>query len=356
MLETIIEPTESHSTNLGNVSLIIPTNNRRPTISDVPSHLESVGYAVPTSDCRPQTSYASTILPNGINTEGRPIAGIDWSRSEVIVNVEGQPIAKFKTLSKAAKHYPGYIWVLESTADSFELQNRQKDLNAIKKNNIKAYCFNPKFTSNHRIKWNDIAKTDEADSGVIRRIFTETNVTCGVFKQIIRKDKLREKIKKVLVKDRQYEGKYSTKIGRKYLSDPSKMPTQFHELIYDAAGLKLKTPRYEPRNQIGRLLIVAENVREANRGFRMFRRQVGDYGQGYGSMSRSEFYWWIVRIITNSRLKKVGLIKEVKDSHIDPKTKESKKVRIWSLEEDKIKRQAMKEAHKMLKFLWKLTI
>jgi hypothetical protein len=298
----------------------------------------------------------NNILPNGINTNGRSIAGLDWSRQEVIVNVEGQPLARFKTLSEAAPNYENYIWVLESTADSFELQNRQIDLDAIEKANIEAYCFNPKFTSIHRIKWNDIIKTDEADTEVIRKIFTETKITCCKFKQLCEKDELREKINQTIIKDRQYDGDISVPLAKKYLPNFKDTPLNLVEFLYKPETIKSKNPKNPtPKVQIGRMLIAAEKVRENGLGFRTFRRQIGNYGQGYGCMIRSDYNWWMARTITNNRLKKMGIEKTTKNSHIDPKTKEEKVVRIWTPEETQVKKQVFKEMQLLTKWLWNLT-
>lgn len=317
----------------------------------------NVSTNVLANNCKHEASYISTLLPNGINTHGRPIAGIDWSRGEIIVNVENKPIAKFKTLAEAAPHYKGYIWVLESTADSFELQNRQIDLDAIKSADIWAWCFNPNFTSKYRIKWNDIPKSDESDSEVIRRIFTETKVTCKRFSQLIKSDLLREQIKKYTVRDRQYQGEESIAIAKKYLPKFEDTPEYLLEFIYKPSSIKAKKPKNPtPKCQIGRLLMICLIVREARLGFRTLRKQVGNYGQGYGCMARSEYYYWLVRIILNARMKKLGIKNTTKHSYIDPKTKKEVENRIWSDKEIEMNKQAMREMEKVLKWLWKLTV
>ena len=303
-------------------------------------------------------SCAADILPNGINTAGRPIAGVDWSRSEVIVNVKGKPLGRFKTLADAAKQYVGYVWALEATADSFELQNRAVDIAAIEAADIWAYCFNSKYTSTYRIKWNDIPKTDEADSEVIRRIFTETKLSCSPFREIVEKDKdtLRKKINKTIIEDRQFEGKQSIEVAKKILPAFSDVPQYLHEFLYKPESIKAKKPKNPtPKKQIGRLLMAAGLVRQTKGGWRVLEKQVGNYGQGYGCMLRSEYQWWLVRPITAARLKKMGIEKDVKISHIDPKTKEEKSVRLWSPEENKVKRQVMREMRDVLKYLWRLT-
>ena len=299
-----------------------------------------------------------SILKNGINTEGRPTAGLDWSRSEVIVNVKDKPIAKFKTLAEAAPHYKGYVWALETTADSYELQKRQIDLDAIKVADIRAYCSNSKYTSLYRIKWEDIPKSDEADSEVIRRIFVETGLPWSRFKQIVKEDNLRKDIKKELVEDRYlFDGDRSVEVARKYLPPYTEVPEHLREFLYEPATIKAKKPKNPtPKKQIGRLLMAAQKVREAGRGWRMFRRQVGNYGQGYACMLRSEYYWWLVRVIVNSQMKKLGLKKTIKTSHIDPKTKKEMGMRIWTPEEIKVKKEVMQNMHDVLKWLWKLTI
>lgn len=318
---------------------------------------EGVSTSIPTNNSRHRLSCVPAFLPNGIALNGKPVCGVDWSRSEVIISEEeDKPVSKFKTLADAAPHYKGYVWVLESTADSFELQNRQIDLDAIKEAGIEAYCFKPKFTSCYRIQWGDIAKTDEADSRVIRRIFLTTNITCGRFKQITRDDPLRIAINKAIITDRQYEGEYSVATAKKYIPSFIDTPAHFREFLYDAATIKPKNPQKAvPKKQIGRLLMAAELVRKDCKGYRTFRRQVGNFGQGYGCMLRSEYYHWLVRIVLNARMKKADINKTTKESHVDPKTKENKFVRVWTHEELFLKKQVMKDMEAVLKWLWKLT-
>lgn len=287
-----------------------------------------------------------------------PVAGVDWSRFEVIVSAKDQPVARFKTLAEAAPNYKGYIWVLEATADSFELQNRQIDIDAIdaiEAAGINAFCFNSKYTSLYRIKWNDIAKTDEADAEVIRRIATETPITCSRFKQIVKEDPIRDAIKKILVEDRYlFDGQKSIELAKANLPEYKDVPESFREFLYKPETIKSKNPRKPtPKKQIGRLFMAIHQVKQAGLGWRTLRRQVGNHGQGYGCMLRSEFYWWLVRIIISARLKKLGIEKTTKISHIDPKTKEERAVRIWAPEEEEVKKKVMRQMDKILKWMWK---
>ena len=55
-------------------------------------------------------------------------------------------------------------------------------------------------------------------------------------------------------------------------------------------------------------------------------------------------------------MKKLGLKKTIKTSHIDPKTKKEMGMRIWTPEEIKVKKEVMQNMHDVLKWLWKLTI
>lgn len=298
----------------------------------------------------------STVLPNGIDTQGRPVAGLDWSRKEVLVQEKNKPVARFATLADAAKQYVGYVWCLESTADSFELQNRKDDLEAIRAANIEAYCFNPKYTSRYRIVWDDIPKSDEADAEVILRIFTETSVTCGKFKEINRKDDVRAAIGSGLVRDRQYDGESSIALAKEILPEYKDMPCHLLEFIYKPTSIKAKNPKNPThRKQIGRILLAARQIRDAGFGYRTFRRQVGNYGQGYGCMLRSEYYHWIVMPVTKARLKALGIKETTKLSHVDVKTKEQRTVRIWQPEELAVKKQVMRELDRVNRWLWKLT-
>ena len=57
------------------------------------------------------------------------------------------------------------------------------------------------------------------------------------------------------------------------------------------------------RAQVRRFVAVALRVRKAGKGFREFRRQIGNYAKKYGR----KFYWLWTSAITYARLKKAGL-------------------------------------------------
>lgn len=323
-------------------------------------------------------------LPNGIKTNSREIAGVDWSRTEVTIKVKGQPVRTFATLAEAAPHYKMFIWAIESTADSFELQLRQPDLDAIAANNIWAFCSNTKYTSQYRIKWG-IEKSDESDAGVILRIFTETSLSWARFKQLIESDPIRDAIFKFSVEDRYlFDGTRSADVSKQYLPAYADIPefltvvpriniegqksvdgepyqTPLREFLFppqkEPKAKKGGKPKKGPKakKQIGRFLTAALETRDAGKGFRMFERQMGNNGQGYGSMVRSDFYWWLVRPVLNARIKAAKIEKKYKLGLIDPKTNKPKKIRVWTDEELAMKKLVMKQADRMLYWLWMLT-
>jgi hypothetical protein len=45
--------------------------------------------------------------------------------------------------------------------------------------------------------------------------------------------------------------------------------------------------------QVGRILYVAEEVRKAGGGYREFRRRLGNYGNGFKGIMRSEINNWV---------------------------------------------------------------
>jgi hypothetical protein len=104
------------------------------------------------------------------------------------------------------------------------------------------------------------------------------------------------------------------------------------------------------------LLIAAQEVRKIGLGWRTFRRQVGNYGQGFRCMLRSEYQHWLVRVVLNARMKKAGFEKIVQSSHLDPKTKEMIEVKLLSKEQETMKKQVMRDMNKVLKYIWKLTV
>jgi hypothetical protein len=281
---------------------------------------------------------------------------MDWSRSKTLTRIKKGEITSSKSLIEAISSLPdGCIIVLESTAESFELQNRQAVLDMIHSKNIEARCFSPRHTSRYRMKWG-IPKSDEIDVEVIYRIFTEENLTCSKFKQIIDKeqDKLRIYSQKALIKDRRYEGEESLKMIEKYLPDFSKVPLDLQECIYKPT--KAKNPRKRtPRIQVPRYLIIARAVRDAGRGYRTYRRLIGNYGNGFGSMARSEFNYHHVGSICDARVKNAGIERTFKEGDIDPKTRERKNVPHWTEQEYKIHKDTLKDTSRVVKWLWNLT-
>lgn len=304
-----------------------------------------------------------TILPNGINTNGLPIAAVDWARGKVTVAFQDGRVEQFKSFEDAAKYckgltqdYKGFIWVTESTADSYELQFRQRDLAIMEAYSIRTYCFNPKYTSRYRIL-HGISKSDQHDAEVILKIFLETRMTCGRLKPLIEKgkDTLRVVIEEQLVEDRYlHDGDVSLKIANKYLPRWEDVPEKYLEFLY--VGTKAKKPKVRKlKPSIGKLLMVALGVREENLGWRTFRRLMGNYGQGYHSMARSELYNHLIRNITYARMKDLGIPRKKIKSHIDPKTGEERNISVPSPQEDAVRKQVMKEMAKVLRYLWDLT-
>jgi len=286
--------------------------------------------------------------PNGIETD-RVIIGVDWSRAKV--DVYDSSTGKFQTfpnLEKAAEAFPKTMFVLESTGESFELQRRETVLKAFDKYDIDARCSNTKYTAQFRMK-HEIGKSDSGDAKVLYRIFTETKLSWGRFAPIIESDPIRKSIGKFLVEDRYlHDKKKSEALAQKYLGQVA-VPDEFKEFIIAKQGKK----KTEYRKPVGSILAVAKTVVDAKGGYRVFRNQLGNHGQGYGSMPRSEFYWWWVRIVLNKRLKELGVKKKYKEIP-DAKTGVPKKLRQWTTKEQQLKKQAMKDAVKAAQWLWKV--
>jgi hypothetical protein len=266
-------------------------------------------------------------LPNGIETEGRRVLSVDWNRTEVMV-FDGVKVVSLNTLEEVACKYPNSFLVLEATGESYELQRRAEVLKAFESANILAYCFKTQRTAWFRRIFG-IKKSDTEDAKVIYRIATQTTLSLHRFKELNREDLLRESIKSFLVTDRyRHNGALSEGVATKFLKGVN--TSEFQELIF--SGKKY-------RKQIGRVLVVALETRQAGRGFREFRRQLGNYGNGYGSMPRSEFYHWWTRTVTNSRLER-NVAKGLKD---------------LTLSQRIVHRQVLREATRCAKFLWRLT-
>ena len=94
--------------------------------------------------------------------------------------------------------------------------------------------------------------------------------------------KLRSQIDEFVIADRGHEGKMSLPYAEKYLHRDD-VYSEFQSWVYDSTG--------NYRKQIGRILFVAEAVRKAGRGYREFRKQLGNYENGFGIM-RCEINSW----------------------------------------------------------------
>jgi hypothetical protein len=283
------------------------------------------------------------ILPNKIDTKDKQIIAVDWSYKTVHV-CEGlnKPIKTFCSLSEMAPHYKNAIMAIESTADSYDLDDRLKDIKVLQDNNIEVHCSNPIYTARHR-KENNIEKTNENDSRCIYQIFTEKKLVWNKFKPLVEVDKLRNDINKVIRDDRwKNDGAEILKLSQQLIPEFNTIPLDFLPFLYTQTVLKVKKPKKarECRKVIGRILLCAIKIRKLGKGRKEFIRQLGNYGQGYGCMLRSEFYQTVDDVL-ESRLKKLGLdVKECKH-----KSSESKA----------INKEIMKMSSKMAKWLWKLT-
>lgn len=314
----------------------------------------NVGIHTLTNNRKHHLSHVPTILPNGIDTQGRPIIAVDWSRSKVDV-YDGKTNRVCHNLIEVAQEYPNTLIVLESTTESFELQNRQTVLDAFKKNNIKAYCFSPKHTARARMLLG-IKKTDATDAAVIFHIFTKTTLTCSVLKQIVEKekDKLRIVSQKALIKDRREDSEESLKMIERYIPNFTEVPVRLHEYLYQPT--KSKKPRSrKPKIQVPRYLIVASMVRQAGYGFRTFRRLIGNYGNGFGCMARSEFYHHHVGSVCDAKVKAAGIQRTFVKGETDAKTGQQKNVPKWTPIEYKLHKEAMKGVSGIVKWLWRQT-
>jgi hypothetical protein len=288
-------------------------------------------------------------LINGLETNDKAY-GVDWSRSKVFVY---DPLTDqsdvFASLEEAAKakaiEGERITFFIEATAVSFELQLRAAVLSAFEENRVDAYCFQTGLTSNFRIKHN-ISKDDKNDAKAIYRIATETKFTLHEFKALRDEDPVREEVEDAIIEDRYLTDSETTlAIAKKVLSG-QEIPELFVPFIRDSVN--------KIRPQVGRILLAAQLVKQQGRGYREFRRIVGNYSNGYGSMLRSEFYWWWVRTVLNARLKKAGVVKETKSVGTNKKTGEETFVRAWTPKEQEMKKQAMQDATKAAKFLWHL--
>jgi hypothetical protein len=240
------------------------------------------------------------------------------------------------------------MFVLESTGESFELQRRAVVLEAFDKYDIDARCSNTKYTAHFRMK-NEVGKTNSGDAKVLYRIFTEKKLSWSRFSPIVEDDEIRDKIQKFLVEDRYMHNKKKTEaLSQKYLSKQV-IPSEFADFIVSKQGKK----KTDYRKPVGSILAVADMVVSHKSGYRVFRKQLGNHGQGYGSMPRSEFYWWWVRIILNKRIKEQGIVKKYKEIP-DAKTGVPKKLRQWTQEENDLKKQSMKDAVKAAQYLWRV--
>jgi hypothetical protein len=278
---------------------------------------------------------------NGI-VKDRDVWSIDWSRSEVVAFHPKNIIKKFSTLEKFAEVHPKTFVILESTGESYELQRRAQVLEAFKKYDVEAWSYNPKYTARYRQSVGVEKTTDEDDAHYIYLVGTTTKLTLKPFTQLARRnddntrnDGLRNTIKDALVTDRYlYNGEHTMQLAAKYI-DTHSVPKEYVALIF--TGKKFKAP-------VGRLLQVAINVKNSGRGYREFRRQVGNYGQGYPSMARSEFYFWWVGKTTMSKFKQALGLKKKPDMLTD----EQRTLEI------KIRKEIMKMATSAMKWLWRL--
>jgi hypothetical protein len=270
-------------------------------------------------------------LLNGIETNDRPVLGLDWSRVKGVdlYNPSTDEVEKFPSLEAAAIAQPNSFFVLESTGESYELQRRQTVLDAFEKQGVIAYCFKTQRTAWFRKQFN-LAKSNAGDAKVIYRIATETTLALHRFQPLHKSDPIRDEVANFLMQDRYLHNGDQTKvIAKKYL-DAATIPMEYNDLLF--AGKK-------PRKQIGRVLAVAEIVRKNNRGYREFRRQMGNYSNGYGCMARSEFYHWWTRMVTNARLGR----------HV------AKALGSLTAEQRLVHRQVLKDATIAARWLWKLT-
>lgn len=252
------------------------------------------------------------ILPNGMIVN-KQVHGLDWNRSKVD-SYNGSEWSQYPNLVSYAKdpENHGTIAVLEASSESFELAKRQSALDAFAAADIDVFCYNSKHTAKYRRQNGIKTKSNKVDAKCIYLVATTTKLTLSSFRELVEEDTLRQSIKNILVKDRAADGdKYKTELVDKYFSE--KTP-------YDSI---LKTKTGDFRSQVGSILVVAEETRKAGRGFRRFRNLLGNYGNGYGSIQRSEFYQHLVMGVCNSELHRhpkkgySSLTKKQKQRHKD---------------------------------------
>ena len=87
-------------------------------------------------------------LLNGIETQDRPILGLDWQRSKVdVYNPITKGFKEFKNLEEAAETHPGYMFIFEAPAESYELQRRDRALKALQRLRSNRYMRNDETTN-----------------------------------------------------------------------------------------------------------------------------------------------------------------------------------------------------------------
>jgi hypothetical protein len=239
-----------------------------------------------------------TLLLNGMRYRGEALLALDWSRTLVTVyDPRRDKTSDYASIEEVAEANPGCSFVLEATAESYELQRRPKVIRVLKANQIDdVFVFKTKFTKDYRLRHN-ITKTDAHDAKVIYKIATETRISLSRFKPLRDGDEIGSRISAFAIDDRRIaDGKNSVPYARKYFGvaritkkspSPVAIPPEFVDWVCDSTG--------HYRKQVGRILYAAERVRKAGRGYREFRRQLGNYGNGYHRIMRSEVNWWLVR-------------------------------------------------------------
>ena len=277
-------------------------------------------------------------LPNGIETQDRSILGLDWQRSKVdVYDSTTKGFKEFKNIEEAAEAYPGSMFILEATGESYELQRRDQTLKALDEFNVLAYCYKTQKTARFR-KALKITKSDKKDARTIYRIGTETKFSLHRFSSLVEADPIRESIKDFLVEDRYlHDGAKSYALAEKYLTGTA-IPEDFRVFLFSGKDY---------RAQIGRILSVALEVRKHGRGRRMFECQLGNYGNGYTSMPRSEFYYWWARGVFRTRYKSLLKKKDADDerSFYDRLTVSQKE----------LYRKNLRVCDKVADYLWALT-
>jgi hypothetical protein len=289
-------------------------------------------------------------LPCGVRYQGVALLGLDWSRTEVTVydpRTDGTSV--YPTIEDAARANRRCSFVMEATAESFELSRRPDNvLPALKEAGIDAYTFKTEVTKDFRLKHN-ITKDDANDAKVIYRIATETKTALSRFKPLRTDDTLGERVSQFVMEDRSiYAGQNTIVYAEKYFDNALvPIPEQFVPWVY-GANKKYRAP-------VGKILYLAEQTRNAGRGYREFRRQLGNYGNGFPRIMRSEMNWWLSRI---------RLIAEMKARKWKPDTKPTGKigndgkevrVRTWPEREANLRRKVMKDGVKFAQYLWHLT-